>query len=87
MRCPICGGDVGVAKTENISDTIIVRYRRCIRPLCPFFDKTCEVLNVAGDRNLMDMLFDLIRDTAKNIGGRDVAERLAELARQLQKNS
>jgi hypothetical protein len=60
-----------------------MRYRKCSQELCPFTDKTYEALNVPEDQKLLNQLFDFIRETAKNIGGKTVGDRLSILAKEL----
>ena len=79
MRCPLCGAELSTRKTVGLSDSLVQRTRSCRNPLCPYVDKTFEMLPTASVECMLDGLCDLFKDIAKTVGAETVTCRLTKL--------
>ena len=79
MECPMCGSELYVSKTTALSGGLIRRIRHCSNNLCPFVDKTFEMLNDQKTYLLLDEIIVLLRDIAKTMGNGPVVDRLSKL--------
>ena len=66
-----------ITKSTPLSGGLVRRIRHCVVPLCPYVDKTYEMLNDQKTELLLDELVVLLRDIAKNMGPGPVCKRLA----------
>ena len=85
MNCPLCGAQLRVIKTYQVSNALARRTRQCENALCPYVDRTYEMLNCDKNDLLIDELFALILDVAKTLGPGCVKDRLARLACEVSK--
>ena len=84
MKCPLCGGNLSVAQTrKHISDKLVQRERTCDTPLCPFCEKTYEILEVRDLDDLLDQSFETLQRIAKNIGGERTGDRILALHKEI----
>ncbi|WP_419656271.1 uncharacterized protein Dvar_53730 [Desulfosarcina variabilis str. Montpellier] len=84
MKCPLCGGNLSVSQTrKNISDKLVQRDRSCDTPLCPYVERTYEVLETDDLDDLLEQSFETLRRIAKNIGSERIGDRLLALHREI----
>lgn len=84
MKCPLCGGKLSVTRTDNkISNFLVRRDRSCDTPLCPYVNRTFEILEVCDNEILLDHLFDLVRRVATNGEAQRVKDKLFALHKEI----
>ncbi len=83
MNCPICNSVLFVRQTKDLSGSLTRRTRECSNDLCPFVDRTHEMLNEQKNTVLLDEVFQLLRDIIIKMGKGPVKERIKKLSDEL----